>query len=64
MKRVEAGRRYEGDSVWVWIPREQIVRRDSSRIGMSCVYIFIWDWGGEGRGGGHLRFWKNPRRDK
>lgn len=33
MKRVEAGRRYEGDNVWVWIPREQIVRRDSSRIG-------------------------------
>lgn len=33
MKRVEAGRRYEGDRVWVWIPREQIVRRDSSRMG-------------------------------
>lgn len=30
IKRVEAGRRYEGDRVWVWIPSEQIIRRDSS----------------------------------
>lgn len=31
IKRVEAGRRYEGDRVWVWIPSEQIIRRDSSK---------------------------------
>ena len=48
MKRVEAGKRYEGDSVWVWIPREQIVKRDSSRMGMSYVYIYVYGIGGGG----------------
>ena len=33
MKRVRAGRRYVGEEVSVWIPRERRVRRDSSGEG-------------------------------